>query len=191
MSPSGCGVWQVVSRGQYTCHTNTHQYTISLHTDQVFTDQKSKCKLLQRFEIFICLSYVWLFPLFVWWQQWWRGHTLVTCHEYYTAHDSGAGRGRGADWEWHILAAILQHSPILQICNNLQRGGTKHHDQTHIQTQCDVSTTSTITVGSGQREPPRLVLVVEGTSTLQAAMPGKLKSPILQSSKFTLAWPSC
>ena len=33
------------------------------------------------------------------------------------------------------------------------------------------------TAGSGQREPPRLVLEVGGTSTLQAAMPGKLKSP--------------
>ena len=33
------------------------------------------------------------------------------------------------------------------------------------------------TTGSGQREPPRLVLEEGGTSTLQAAMPGKLKSP--------------
>ena len=36
------------------------------------------------------------------------------------------------------------------------------------------------TAGSGQREPPRLVLEVRGTSTLQAAMPVKLKSPQLQ-----------
>ena len=34
------------------------------------------------------------------------------------------------------------------------------------------------TAGSGQREPPRLVLEVGGTSTLQAAMLGKLKSPL-------------
>ena len=33
------------------------------------------------------------------------------------------------------------------------------------------------TAGSGQRELPRLVLEVGGTSTLQAAMPGKLKFP--------------
>ena len=39
------------------------------------------------------------------------------------------------------------------------------------------------TAGSGQREPPRLVLEVGGTSTLQAANPLKLKSPPLQSSK--------
>ena len=35
------------------------------------------------------------------------------------------------------------------------------------------------TAGSGQRELPRLVLEVGGTSTLQAAKPGKLKSPPL------------
>ena len=33
------------------------------------------------------------------------------------------------------------------------------------------------TARSGQREPPRLVLEVGWTSTLQAAMPGKLKFP--------------
>ena len=35
------------------------------------------------------------------------------------------------------------------------------------------------TAGSGQRELPRLVLEVGGTLTLQATMPGKLKSPLL------------
>ena len=40
------------------------------------------------------------------------------------------------------------------------------------------------TVRSGQREHPRLVLEVGGTSTLQVAMPGKLKSPPLG----TLKW---
>ena len=33
------------------------------------------------------------------------------------------------------------------------------------------------TAGSSQREPPRLVLEVGGTSTKQATMPGELKSP--------------
>ena len=42
------------------------------------------------------------------------------------------------------------------------------------------------TAGSGQLEtpPPRLVLEVGGTSTFQAVMPGKLKSPPLR----TLKW---
>ena len=34
-----------------------------------------------------------------------------------------------------------------------------------------------ITARSAQRDPPRLVLEVGGTSTLQAAVPGELKSP--------------
>ena len=40
------------------------------------------------------------------------------------------------------------------------------------------------TAGSGQLEPPRLVLKVGGTSTLQAGVPKKLKSPPLG----TLKW---
>ena len=36
--------------------------------------------------------------------------------------------------------------------------------------------TTILTAGSGQREPPRLVFEVGGTSTLQATLPGKLKS---------------
>ena len=39
------------------------------------------------------------------------------------------------------------------------------------------------TARSAQRDPPRLVLEVGGTSTLQAAVPVKLKSPPLQGSK--------
>ena len=72
-------------------------------------------------------------------------------------------------------------------------------------------------LGQPSVNPPRLVLEVGGTSTLQAAMPVKLKSPPLQASKwgglqlsrygcllswsppssstslggFTLNWPSC
>ena len=37
--------------------------------------------------------------------------------------------------------------------------------------------------GSGQREAPRLVLEVGGTSALQAVMPGKLKSTLLETLK--------
>ena len=44
--------------------------------------------------------------------------------------------------------------------------------------------TTILTAGSGQREPPRLVLEVGGTSALQAWMTAKLKSPLLG----TLRW---
>ena len=40
------------------------------------------------------------------------------------------------------------------------------------------------TAEPGQRELPRLGLEVGGNSTLQAAKPGKLKSPALQSSRW-------
>ena len=40
-----------------------------------------------------------------------------------------------------------------------------------------------IQLGQPSVNPPRLVLEVGGTSTLQAAMPVKLKSPPLQASK--------
>ena len=40
------------------------------------------------------------------------------------------------------------------------------------------------TARSAQREPPRLVLEVGGTSTLQAVLPVKLKSSPLQASKW-------
>ena len=41
-----------------------------------------------------------------------------------------------------------------------------------------------IQLGQPSVNPPRLVLEVGGTSTLQAAMPVKLKSPALQASKW-------
>ena len=41
-----------------------------------------------------------------------------------------------------------------------------------------------VQLGQPSVNPPRLVLEVRGTSTLQAAMPVKLKSPPLQGSKW-------
>ena len=49
---------------------------------------------------------------------------------------------------------------------------------------CNFITFSNIQLGQPSVIPPRLVLEVGGTSTLQAAMPVKLKSPPLQASKW-------
>ena len=133
--PSWCGVWQVVSRGQYTCHTNTQQYTIWLHADQghsgdVYQSQISiqiiVCKGQNlEYSFVICLV---ISPVCV--------MTAVVTHSWHVMNITRlmtagrGGAGAGADWEWHILAAILQHSPTLQICNNWQRGGTQHHGVT-------------------------------------------------------------
>ena len=45
-------------------------------------------------------------------------------------------------------------------------------------------TVASIQLGQPSVNPPKLVLEVGGTSTLQAAMPVKLKSPPLQGSKW-------
>ena len=61
---------------------------------------------------------------------------------------------------------------FLRILNTAQQNSPLQNISDDILMNKDV-----FTAGSGQREPPRLVLEVGGTSIFQAWLPAKLKSP--------------
>ena len=97
MSPAGavCGKWSREANIHVTLtHNNTQSdYMQTRDTQEMFTNHKNinanyyKGQSLE-YSFVICLDVT---PGLC---DDSSGHTLVTCHEYYTAHDSGAGRGR-------------------------------------------------------------------------------------------------
>ena len=135
MSPAGavCGKWSREANIHVTLtHNNTQSdYMQTRDTQEMFTNHKYQYKLLYvKVRIWnIHSSYVWLLPPVC-------VMTAAVTHSWHVMNITllmtagRGGAGPGADWEWHILAAILQHSPTLQICNNWQRGGTQHHGVT-------------------------------------------------------------
>ena len=131
-------------------------------------------------------------------------------------HCNGIGGGKIKDNNWgHDCWTLRKQFSSVDI--PLENG---HGDMNYLVgawCQIDKNLTTWTTAGSGQREPPRLVLEVEGDSNFAGSHAWEAEVPPLQSSKkegfqlswhcrlqswspphfkhksggFTLAWPSC